>query len=75
MAVALGDAGVYANSGGQPEWDSAAPVKVAAAAGFHVSRIDGSPFRHNQAHPWLPDTLACRTELADAVIGLDTEVA
>ena len=41
MAVVLGDADVYAHSGGQYEWDSAAPVGVAAAAGLHVSRLDG----------------------------------
>ena len=45
MAVVLGDADVYAHSGGQYEWDSAAPVGVAAAAGLHVSRLDGAPLR------------------------------
>ena len=64
----LGDADVYAHSGGQYEWDSAAPVAVAAAAGLHVSRLDGSPLRYNQPDPWLPDVLICRPDLADAVI-------
>src|SRR6202007_475140 len=31
MAVVLGDVDVYAHSGGQYEWDSAAPVAVARA--------------------------------------------
>jgi 3'(2'), 5'-bisphosphate nucleotidase len=73
MAVALGEADVYAHAGGQYEWDSAAPVAVAAAAGLHVSRLDGSPLRYNQRDPWLPDLLVCRPELADTVIQLCRE--
>ena len=68
MAVVRGEADVYAHSGGQYEWDSAAPVAVAAAAGLHVSRLDGSPLRYNAANPWLPDLLICRPELAKQVI-------
>lgn len=64
MAVVRGDVDVYAHSGGQYEWDSAAPVAVARAAGLHVSRIDGSELVYNQANPWLPDLLICRPELA-----------
>ena len=68
MAVVLGEADVYAHSGGQYEWDSAAPVAVARAAGLHASRLDGSPLVYNRPDPWLPDLLVCRPELADAVI-------
>jgi 3'(2'), 5'-bisphosphate nucleotidase len=68
MAVVLGDADVYAHSGGQYEWDSAAPVAVARAAGLHASRLDGSPLRYNNADPYLPDLLVCRPELAEAVV-------
>ncbi|MEX2658238.1 MAG: 3'(2'),5'-bisphosphate nucleotidase CysQ [Acidimicrobiales bacterium] len=63
MAVVLGEADAYAHSGGMYEWDSAAPAAVAAAAGMHVSRIDGSPLVYNRPHPWLPDLLVCRPEL------------
>jgi 3'(2'), 5'-bisphosphate nucleotidase len=70
MAVVLGEADVYAHSGGQYEWDSAAPVAVAASAGLHVSRLDGSPLRYNRADPWMPDVLVCRPELAAAVIAI-----
>ncbi len=66
MAVVRGEADVYAHSGGQYEWDSCAPVAVAAAAGLHVSRLDGSPMRYNNADPYLPDLLICRPELAAA---------
>ena len=68
MAVVLGEADVYAHSGGQYEWDSAAPVAVALAAGLHASRLDGTPLAYNQPDPYLPDLLICRPELADAVI-------
>ena len=40
-AVIQGLADVYVHAGGQYEWDSAAPVAVARAAGLHTSRIDG----------------------------------
>jgi 3'(2'), 5'-bisphosphate nucleotidase len=64
MAVVRGDAEGYLHSGGQWEWDSAAPVGVARAAGLHASRIDGSPLLYNQPHPYLPDLLICRPYLA-----------
>lgn len=68
MAVVLGEADVYAHAGGQYEWDNCAPAAVAAAAGLHVSRLDGSPLLYNQRSPWLPDLLICRTDLAEAVL-------
>lgn len=68
MAVVLGEADIYAHAGGQYEWDNAAPAAVAEAAGLHVSRLDGSPLRYNNADPWLPDLLICRPDLADAVL-------
>jgi 3'(2'), 5'-bisphosphate nucleotidase len=43
-------------------------VGVAAAAGLHVSRLDGSRLVYNQPDPYLPDLLICRPELAEAVI-------
>ena len=68
MAVVRGDVDVYAHAGGQYEWDSAAPVAVATAAGLHVSRLDGSALVYNQRDPYLPDLLICRPDLAEKVI-------
>jgi 3'(2'), 5'-bisphosphate nucleotidase len=68
MAIVLGEADVYPHSGGQYEWDSAAPVAVARAAGLHVSRLDGSPLVYNQPDPYMPDLLVCRPQLAAPVI-------
>ncbi|WP_255551729.1 3'(2'),5'-bisphosphate nucleotidase CysQ [Erythrobacter crassostreae] len=70
MAVVRGEAEIYLHSGGQYEWDSCAPVAVAAAHGLHCSRIDGSPIRYNRADPYLPDLLICRSEYAEQVLAL-----
>ncbi len=68
MAVLRGEAHAYVHGGGQFEWDSAAPAGVAAAAGLHVSRLDGSPLRFNQPDPYLPDLIICRPELAADIL-------
>ena len=68
MAVVLGEADIYLHDGGMYQWDSAAPVAVAQAAGLHTSRIDGSPIVYNERNAWLPDVLICRKELADDVL-------
>jgi len=67
-AIVCGEADAYIHAGGQYEWDSAAPVAVAVAAGLHASRIDGSPLRYNQTDPKLPDLLVCRAHLADRLL-------
>jgi 3'(2'), 5'-bisphosphate nucleotidase len=68
MAVVMGEADLYVHDGGMYQWDSAAPVAVAEAAGFHVSRVDGSPLVYNARDPWLPDLLICRPELAEPAL-------
>ena len=67
-AVINGDADAYVHSGGQYEWDSAAPVAVARAAGLHTSRIDGSKLVYNQAVPSVPDILICRAAIAGTLL-------
>lgn len=68
MAVVRGDAEIYLHSGGQYQWDSCAPVAVAAAHGLHCSRIDGSPLVYNALDTELPDLLICRPEWAERVL-------
>ena len=74
MAVVLGHADIYAHTGGQYEWDSAAPAAVAQAAGCHASRMDGSPLRYNRADPYLPDLLICRPEWAEQALAIAAQI-
>ncbi|USQ79875.1 3'(2'),5'-bisphosphate nucleotidase CysQ [Ornithinimicrobium faecis] len=66
-AVVRGEADAYVHAGGQFEWDSAAPIAVARAAGLFASRLDGSPMRYNQRDVYLPDLIVCRPADADRV--------
>ena len=68
MAVVRGDVDAYVHAGGQYEWDSAAPVAVALAAGLHASRLDGSPLRYGRDGAWLPDLLICRPAGASRIL-------
>lgn len=67
ISVARDVSDIYVHAGGQYEWDSAAPVVVARAAGLHTSRADGAPLAYNQEDVWLPDLLVCRPEYAETV--------
>ncbi|HEX4288382.1 MAG TPA: 3'(2'),5'-bisphosphate nucleotidase CysQ [Trebonia sp.] len=64
LAVVRGAAEIYAHSGGQYEWDSAAPVAVALAHGLHASRLDGTPLTYNNPDPYLPDLLIAHPDWA-----------
>jgi len=68
MSVVAGETDIYVHDGGMYQWDSAAPVAVALAAGLHASRIDGSPLVYNHRDPWLPDLILCRAEWAAPVL-------
>ena len=58
----------YVHAGGQYQWDNAAPVAVARAAGLHCSRVDGSPLVYNEEDTSLPDLIVCRPELAEQIV-------
>jgi 3'(2'), 5'-bisphosphate nucleotidase len=68
LAVVRGEVDAYVHSGGMYQWDSAAPVAVARAAGLATSRIDGSPLVYNAAELSLPDLVVCRPELAEPIL-------
>ncbi|MFM8628940.1 MAG: 3'(2'),5'-bisphosphate nucleotidase CysQ [Candidatus Limnocylindrus sp.] len=70
MAVVSGEADAYIHAGGQYQWDSAAPVAVALAAGLVATRLDGSPLRYNVPELLLPDLLVCHPDRADEVRAL-----
>ncbi len=68
VAVARGEVDAYVHAGGMYQWDSAAPVAVARAAGLTTCRLDGSPLVYNDPDPWLPDLVVCRPELAAPIL-------
>jgi 3'(2'), 5'-bisphosphate nucleotidase len=68
--VVLGEVDAYVHAGGQYEWDSAAPVAVARAAGLHTSRVDGSALHYNQPDPTLPDLVVARPEAVEAILAV-----
>ncbi len=68
MAVVRGDADVYVHVGAMHDWDVAAPAAVAAAAGLHVSRLDGSAIGYNQPEAVVSDLVICRPDLTDRIL-------
>jgi 3'(2'), 5'-bisphosphate nucleotidase len=68
MSVVRNVADAYVHAGGQYEWDNAAPVAVARAAGLFCSRVDGSELAYNQDDVSLPDLIVCRPGLADPIL-------
>jgi 3'(2'), 5'-bisphosphate nucleotidase len=73
-AVINGEVDAYVHGGGFYEWDTAAPVAVARAAGLHASRIDGSVLAYNQADLLMPDILVCRPAVAGTLLQAIREV-
>jgi 3'(2'), 5'-bisphosphate nucleotidase len=68
MSVVRDVTDAYVHAGGQYEWDNAAPVAVARAAGLFCSRVDGSTLRYNQDDVSLPDLVVCRPELSEPIL-------
>lgn len=68
VSVILGDNDVYVHAGGQYEWDNAAPVGIAQAAGLHTSRLDGTDLCYNCESPYLPDLVISRPDMADEIL-------
>jgi 3'(2'), 5'-bisphosphate nucleotidase len=67
-AVWRGEADAYLNTGGLHEWDAAAPVVVAQAAGLQVSALDGGPLLFNRPVPTLPDLVLATPGAAGPIL-------
>ncbi|MCY3910701.1 MAG: 3'(2'),5'-bisphosphate nucleotidase CysQ [bacterium] len=67
-AVIRGEAEVYAHASGLHEWDLCAPAAVAAAAGLHVSRLNGTELRFNKPDTYVSDFVICHPDFASDVI-------
>ena len=59
---------VYLHDTGFFEWDVAAPLAVAQAAGLQASHLDGAPVTFNHRPPKVSDLLVCRPELATSAL-------
>jgi 3'(2'), 5'-bisphosphate nucleotidase len=64
MSVLLGEADAYLHRGPMKEWDSAAPVVVAARAGLFVSDLHGQPLEFNKPSRMTEELLVCHPALA-----------
>ena len=73
MSVVRDVADAYVHAGGQYEWDSAAPVAVARAAGLFASRVNGDELVYNQDDVYLPDLIVCRPELSEQILAFIAE--
>ncbi len=68
LSVLRGEADAYLHSGGQYEWDNAAPMAVAMAAGLRATRIDGTEVPYGRDDPYSPDLLIARPTVHEAVL-------
>lgn len=68
FAVLSGEVDAYLHSGGQYEWDNAAPMAVALAARAVVSRVDGRELTFARDDPYSPDLLVARPAVHAAVL-------
>lgn len=62
-----GRAEVYIHDSGFYEWDVAAPLAVAQAAGLTAVHIDGTQVQFNRRPPYVTSLMVCRPEVSDAV--------
>lgn len=67
-SILLGHTDAYVHVGAMGEWDTAAPVAVAAAAGLNATRLDGSPVDFNTLEGRTPDLLVCRREFTEVLV-------
>lgn len=70
-----GRAEVYLHDTGFYEWDVAAPLAVANAAGLRTTHIDGAEVTFNHRPPYVSNLLVARPEVADAVAAAVAEQA
>lgn len=68
MSVLLGEADAYIHSGPMKEWDSAAPVVVAAKAGLVVSDLAGGELEFNKPSRLTEQLLVCQPELKQRLV-------
>jgi 3'(2'), 5'-bisphosphate nucleotidase len=68
MSLLLGEADAYIHSGPMKEWDSAAPVVVAAKAGLHTSDLSSGELVYNKPNRLTEQLLICHPSLTDGLL-------
>jgi 3'(2'), 5'-bisphosphate nucleotidase len=68
MSILLGEADAYMHSGPMKEWDSAAPVVVAAKAGLFTSDLSGGPLEFNKPSRLTDQLIVCHPSLTDRLV-------
>jgi 3'(2'), 5'-bisphosphate nucleotidase len=68
MSVLLGEADAYMHSGPMKEWDSAAPVVVAAKAGLVASDLAGSDLEFNKPSRLTEQLIICHAEMKQQLV-------
>jgi 3'(2'), 5'-bisphosphate nucleotidase len=74
MSLLLGEADAYMHSGPMKEWDSAAPVVVAAKAGLFVSDLSGGDLEFNKPNRLTDQLIVCHPSLSDRLVAAYAEV-
>jgi 3'(2'), 5'-bisphosphate nucleotidase len=68
MSILLGEADAYMHSGPMKEWDSAAPVVVAAKAGLMVSDLGGGELEFNKPNRLTDQLIVCHPALTERLV-------
>jgi 3'(2'), 5'-bisphosphate nucleotidase len=68
MSILLDEADAYMHSGPMKEWDSAAPVAVAAKAGLQVSDLSGNPLEFNKPNRLTDQLIVCHPSWTDRLV-------
>jgi 3'(2'), 5'-bisphosphate nucleotidase len=68
MSLLLGEADAYLHSGPMKEWDTAAPVVVAAKAGLYVSDLTGGELEYNKPNRLTEQLLICHPSLTPSLL-------
>jgi 3'(2'), 5'-bisphosphate nucleotidase len=74
MSILLGEADAYIHSGPMKEWDSAAPVVVAARAGLQVSDLAGGELEFNKPNRLTDQLIICHPSLTERLVAAYAEV-
>jgi 3'(2'), 5'-bisphosphate nucleotidase len=68
MSILLGEADAYIHSGPMKEWDTAAPVVVAAKAGLFTSDLSGGELVYNKPNRLTEELVMCQPSLTEDLL-------